>query len=237
MAIFAKFRLLPVAIFAAVLLLTVKAGTMWSDFDDVMANISVAESKAQEQPPEPPDADSDLRGFEPVEGADTDAAATDLMDDPVATTAVEDLFDPMALNATEFALLQDLATRRESLDDRDRELDLREKMLLAAERQVDGKIAELKEIEKPISKLLEQYDEEQAARIDSLVKIYQNMKPKDAARIFAELDTDVLLDVLGRMREAKTAPILALMDPNRAQTLTIELAERGRLPETAASRY
>ncbi|MCZ6722083.1 MAG: hypothetical protein O7A65_11160 [Proteobacteria bacterium] len=67
----------------------------------------------------------------------------------------------------------------------------------------------------------------------SLVKIYQNMKPKDAARIFNELDFDVLVEVLERMRETSAAPILARMDSERAKALTLELAERGRLPETA----
>lgn len=232
-------RLLPVAIFAAGLLLTVKLGGLFESFDDVIASVSVSESRAQSLPEEPLEADAEARGLVPVEGTGAASESGPAMSDGDATKVVlaDDLFDPMELSATEFALLQDLSARRETLDDRGRELDLREKMLLAAERQVDDKIAELKEIEKTIDGLLRQYDEEQSARIDSLVKIYQNMKPKDAAQIFAELDLPVLLDVLERMREAKSALILALLDPERAKMLTIELAERGRLPETAESRF
>lgn len=234
-----KIRLLPIAIFAAALLLTVKVGGLFDSFDEVIESVSVSESHAQSLPEKPLEADAEARGLVPVEGTEavdeTDLAMSDGNAADVAFA--DDLFDPMELSATEFALLQDLSARRETLDDRSRELDLREKMLLAAERQVDDKIAELKDIEKTIDELLREYDEEQSARIDSLVKIYQSMKPKDAAQIFAELDLPVLLDVLERMREAKSALILALLDPERAKMLTIELAERGRLPETAGSRY
>ena len=74
------------------------------------------------------------------------------------------------------------------------------------------------------------HDEETEAQMKSLVKIYEAMKPKDAARIFEQLDLVVLLDVIERMKERKTAPILANMDPERAKTITLELAQRRTLP-------
>ena len=55
-----------------------------------------------------------------------------------------------------------------------------------------------------IQDLLKQQSEEEKARIASLVKIYEGMKPKDAARIFNTLDTDILLDVVGKMSERKS---------------------------------
>ena len=57
------------------------------------------------------------------------------------------------------------------------------------------------------------------------------MKADEAARIFEQLDMDVLLNVIERMREAKVAPVLAEMDPLRAKTVTTQLAERRQLPE------
>ena len=80
----------------------------------------------------------------------------------------------------------------------------------------------------PCSKL---YDEKEQEKIRSLVKIYENMKPKDAARIFEEIDMDVLLDVVDKMKEKKIAPILAKMNATRAKEITTELAERRKLPE------
>jgi flagellar motility protein MotE (MotC chaperone) len=59
-----------------------------------------------------------------------------------------------------------------------------------------------------------------------LVKTYETMKPKDAARIFDTLEMEVLIEVAQRMKEAKLAPVLAAMDPAKAQSVTVELAAR-----------
>ena len=58
-----------------------------------------------------------------------------------------------------------------------------------------------------------------------LVKMYEAMKPRDAALIFNDLDLPVLLPVLDRMKEAKAAPILSAMTPDRARLVTGELAQ------------
>jgi flagellar motility protein MotE (MotC chaperone) len=65
----------------------------------------------------------------------------------------------------------------------------------------------------------------------SLVKIYENMKPKDAAKIFEQLDMGIMLEVVERMKEQKVAPILAEMNPVKARELTSELAQRRQMPQ------
>jgi flagellar motility protein MotE (MotC chaperone) len=62
------------------------------------------------------------------------------------------------------------------------------------------------------------------------------MKPKDAARIFDTLEMNVLLDVIGRMKEQKTSPILANMNPDKARDVTIKLAEQRKLPSPASEK-
>ena len=73
--------------------------------------------------------------------------------------------------------------------------------------------------------------------IAAVEKIYENMKPKAAAGVFEELDMDILLEVVSRMKERKVAPILALMTPTRAKELTFELAPavNTKVPPVAAS--
>ena len=56
------------------------------------------------------------------------------------------------------------------------------------------------------------------------------MKPKDAARIFGELDMDTLLMVAERMKERKLAPIMAKMDPTKATEITVELSRLRQMP-------
>jgi flagellar motility protein MotE (MotC chaperone) len=56
------------------------------------------------------------------------------------------------------------------------------------------------------------------------VKIYESMKPEEAARILEKMDGEVLLEVLTRMGERRLAPILAQMDPLKAQAITVAMA-------------
>ena len=55
-------------------------------------------------------------------------------------------------------------------------------------------------------------------------------QPKDAARIFGELDINTLLKVAERMKEKKLAPIMAKMNPDRAKEMTVALTKLRNLP-------
>jgi len=51
------------------------------------------------------------------------------------------------------------------------------------------------------------------------------MKAADAATIFDTLDMNVLVRLARRINPRKMAPIMAKMNPDRAQALTIRLAD------------
>lgn len=127
-------------------------------------------------------------------------------------------------------LIEDLSKRRRNLESKEKELLMREALLQAAEKEVDQKIQELESVRFEIEALLQTQSEEERKRIQSLIKIYEGMKAKDAARIFNTLDLDVLLAVLTGMSERKSAPIIAAMQPERARTVTIMMAEQKQLP-------
>jgi len=132
--------------------------------------------------------------------------------------------------------LEALAKRRAELDKRAEEIREREIVLEATEKRVDEKIARLREIERSIESANKQRDAEEEARIKSLVKIYEAMKPKEAARVFEQLEMPVLLTVLEGMKELKSAPILAAMEPGKVKAVTVALAARGeRKQEHAAA--
>lgn len=128
-------------------------------------------------------------------------------------------------------VFQDLIKRRDELDQREKKLSEREALLEAAQKELDKKLSEMEGVRDELKDLLKQQTAEEATRIQSLVKIYSGMKPKDAARIFNTLDTDILMDVIGSMTESKAGPIIALMDADRAKALTTLLAEQKKLPE------
>ena len=144
-------------------------------------------------------------------------------------------FENRAFSAAEVEVLQSLSRRRDELDTREKRISEREALLSAAEREVDRKIAELNKIKGDLESLLGQQQTMEEDRLLSLVKIYEGMKPKEAATIFNTLDMDVLLTVIGRMSERKSSPILAAMEPEKARIVTMRLAEQRTLPEAAPS--
>lgn len=137
----------------------------------------------------------------------------------------------MEFSETQKTVLKELKIRRESLDNRESRINQYEALLKVTEKRIQEKIAELDELKKEIEALLGKQSKEEEARLQSLVKIYSGMKPKDAAAIFDNLDMNILLQVVGRMSERKTAPIMASMNIQKAQELTTLLAEQKKLPE------
>lgn len=138
--------------------------------------------------------------------------------------------EELGYSSVRMEMFDDLGKRGENLDQRERDLVTREALLKAAEQELDQKYNELSQLRNKIESLLGEQSEEEQARITSLVKVYEGMKPKDAARIFDTLDLDVLISVMSRMGERKLSPILANMNPERARTVTIMLAEEKQLP-------
>lgn len=143
--------------------------------------------------------------------------------------------DPKSESPAEVDVLNALAKRRIELDAREADIEMRTQVLTAAEQRVDGKIAMLKQLQDQMTTLLGQRDAEQQKQVASLVKTYSAMKAKDAARIFNNLPDDVLVPVAQQMKSDILAPILAAMTADNAQRLTQKLANRLKLPETAAN--
>ena len=151
-------------------------------------------------------------------------------DAAAAATPEPEVKDPFDYTDEEVDVLQQLAKRREELDLRARQLDEREALIQAAEQRMDQKMAELKALQATLEDLTKKHSDAQEEELKSLVKTYENMKPKAAAKVFEEMDMDVLLDVAERMSERKLAPILAQVTPTRAKEITFELAQRRQLP-------
>ncbi len=241
---FSKFRFLPVTIFVASMLLTVKIGDIWNSVDglkkDAIQVAGAAEAQTETPPAagQPPAADPAAArpGATPaaaeqaaVPGAgDPNAAAAPPPGDPTASKLITD--DPTLLTPQEIDLLQNLADRRREIEAREQELQVRQGMLAAAEARIDRKIAELKNLQSEIDGRIKVFDEQQEKKMESLVKIYENMKPKEAARIFEDLEMDTLLEVAQRMKERKLAPVMAKMNPEKAREVTVQLRDLRSLP-------
>lgn len=200
-----RMRLLPAVMIGAALLLTLKVTALVTGSSPLVPAVEAASSEPEEETTE----------------AVEEAAAEE---DENARPAVNLAARPGPVSRQSDDVLEALAQRRKALDARQNEVAMREKLLAAAEARIDDKIVELKELKAKIDEVFKTEESKGDAKFKSLVKVYENMKPKDAAAVFEQLDMKVLLELLDRMNERKLAAVLAAMDPARAQAVTVALA-------------
>ncbi|KZM47648.1 hypothetical protein [Labrenzia sp. OB1] len=127
-------------------------------------------------------------------------------------------------SAAERAVLESLGKRRESLQQQEGQLDLREKLLQATEERIQKQVDELKQLEQRIEAAVGEKEKQEREEIAGLVTMYESMKPKDAARIFDRLSLPILLKVVRQMKPRKMADILARMSGESAEKLTVAIA-------------
>ncbi|MBO0344970.1 hypothetical protein J0X15_07060 [Roseibium sp. CAU 1637] len=215
-------RLLPSLAVAASALLALKVlGLVLGA--DVSSVAPVLHAVAQETAA---DADSAGGAMEP-EGAADAAAAPDM------PPAIPDSLE-IGGSAAERAVLESLGKRRDTLNQQEDQLDLREKLLQATEERIQKRVNELKSLEQRIEGQVEEKRKQEEGEIAALVTMYENMKPKDAARIFDRLDLSVMLRVVRQMKPRKMADILGRMSPETAERLTVAIANSAGQDNTAA---
>lgn len=129
------------------------------------------------------------------------------------------------ISDSERAVLLELRQRRQELDARETTLSARESMLVAAEQKLSARVGELMALQKRLEALETGREQREEASWQGLVKVYETMKPRDAATIFNDLASNVLLNVLDRMKDSKAAPVLAAMNPDKARDVTAQLAQ------------
>jgi flagellar motility protein MotE (MotC chaperone) len=130
------------------------------------------------------------------------------------------------VSPSERAILERLQARRQELEARAREIDIRESLLKAAEKRVESRVEELKGVESRISAVTAQKTEADAARFKGIITMYEAMKPKDAAKVFERLEMPVLFEIASQIAPRKMSDILGLMSPEAAERLTVEMARR-----------
>lgn len=125
---------------------------------------------------------------------------------------------------SETQLLERLAARRKELEDREKQLILREQLLKATESRLERRVDELKTIEDRIGGAQAAKEDARKQELLGLVKMYEGMKAKDAARVFDGLDIALLTEIAKQINPRKLGDIVAKMDADAAQKLTVALA-------------
>jgi flagellar motility protein MotE (MotC chaperone) len=193
---------------------------------------------ARSADPKPVDAkpaDAKPSDAKPAEAKPGEAKATDPKGPPSSSGGAVIPLSPNGLpSAGERAVLERLGERRQELDARARELEIRESLVKSAEKRLDSRANEIKGLESELSGSSKKKAENEAAQLKGLVAMYENMKPRDAAKIFNRLEMPVLIAVVSQINPRIMADIMAQMQPEVAQRLTVELASRA-IGTTAAA--
>ena len=124
------------------------------------------------------------------------------------------------------ALLADLQARERGLIEREGRLVDREQAQNLAQKAIEERLAELIEAEDNLARTVAIADGAAEEDVTRLITLYENMKPKEAAPLFAEMAPEFAAGFLARMRPDAAAAVLAGLEPKTAYTISVVLAGR-----------
>jgi|GEM_PF-1709023 len=180
------------------------------------APVGQSASQTAEAPPaEMANGEGDKAEMEKAESASAPAAAA-----PEAKPL-------LSFDSGELAILRKLGQRRQELDAREAELVERERFVSALEVKLTEQMDELKRLQGELAALearLEADEQEKAEldaeRVQELAKAYKAMKPQDAARLFDDLELELVTAIARELSPRTLAPMMSKMKPKRARELT-----------------
>lgn len=128
------------------------------------------------------------------------------------------------LSADEVDHLRKLNDRKAELDAKEEELNRMEQELQTQKAALEKRMTELEDTRRKISSVLDDRVKADDQKIESLVQLYTNMRPPQAAKVFETLDEDLTVEVLSRMKKKNAADIMNLLKPEKAQVVSEKLA-------------
>ena len=127
------------------------------------------------------------------------------------------------------ALLVQMTQREQALRLRETELTEREALLAAAVERLQTQIVALQSAEQSLSATMALADRAAEDDIARMVRVFQSMKPDEAARVFTEMDPDFAAGFLSRLDPDAAAAIMAGLEPRQAYLLSTIVAGRNAL--------
>jgi flagellar motility protein MotE (MotC chaperone) len=129
-------------------------------------------------------------------------------------------------DAGTMALLEALRTREARLAEQEARAASDAQTLAVARSEIDRRIAALEAAEQKLAATIAVADQAAEKDVARLVAVYESMKPKDAARLFGEMEPDFAAGFLARMRPEAAAAVMTGLDPARAYAISVVLAGR-----------
>lgn len=123
-------------------------------------------------------------------------------------------------------VLEDLRARETRVKQQEAALQDRVQALKIADQEITGKLAALTAAEEKLRGTIALADTAAEDDLARLTKVYESMKPKQAAALFEEMNPDFAAGFLGRMRPEIAAGIMASLSPQAARAFSVVMAGR-----------
>lgn len=170
-------------------------------------------ASAQEAKSVPKAPDVEKSGEKPAKPEGTEVAKADIPTEKSGSFTDEQIDHLSKLNE-----------RKKQLDEREEELARMDQELQTQKVELEKRLKELEEVRRGISSVLEDKVKVDDKKVDTLVLMYSDMKPPQAAKVFETMDEDLAVEILGRMKKKNAADIMNLLKPEKAQSLSEKFA-------------
>lgn len=124
---------------------------------------------------------------------------------------------------TEKAEAPPAAVPTKNISAREQEVRKREAELKSMEAEIDAKLENLRAMEVKMENLLKSAGTIQDEKMQHLVDVYSNMKPKQAAQVLENLDESIAVRILAGMSGRKAGEILSFVRAERTAKLSESL--------------
>jgi flagellar motility protein MotE (MotC chaperone) len=151
--------------------------------------------------------------------------AVDSTQSPAGSVSSELTSDNLSKNKPNTECAAFVGKIEQELKEKERALNEKEALLKALQKDIEGKLARLEEIQKNIEAFRKEQERLKNEKIDSLVKIYGTMKPKEASKLLEKLDDDLVVNIISRMTTEQAAKIIANMDVKKAAEISQKLSK------------
>lgn len=110
------------------------------------------------------------------------------------------------------------------------ELERQEREILLLKEQMEQRLKELQSAEQKVRGMLDQAKGVESGKVNTLVSMYANMKPKSAARALEAMDEGAAARILFSLKPKMAGEILSYMDSQKAAKLS-EMSTHMQLPQ------
>lgn len=134
--------------------------------------------------------------------------------------------DKDKVRSLDYELLRSFEKRREELDRYEEELNKKEERLSILREALEDRLAQFEKIKTELEELVKIRRDLSEKSLKHLVKVYESMKPENAAPLIERLDRDITVLILSRMKGKSAGKILSKVRPTIATKISEQIAKK-----------